>query len=138
MVWNTTRAQYRMASLQVMLENEKATFETNLVKGIAQVENEEEGERKKQINSCWKDLIGRIKQGREKTSDIISQLGFIERSLAELPASKRANIQTSFSSLRAEADSVVNKIMGCMKILCDEKQSLLNDYILELASRPSS
>ncbi|PWA93534.1 F-box domain, Leucine-rich repeat domain, L domain-like protein [Artemisia annua] len=65
----------------------------------------------------------RSNKGKAKTSVIISKLCHIEELLIELPASKRAQIETSFSRLCMEADVVMNAIMNCVKIQSDEKQS---------------
>lgn len=129
-VWNARQAQNHMAILRVMLEKENANIETTKT----QVENRDSGDSSEQIDSCWRDLIVQIKEGKETTNYIISKLEDIERFLTKLPASKRAKIQPSFSSLCAEANTVINKVMDCVKIQCDAKQSLLNGYLHELAT----
>ncbi|GKA52711.1 hypothetical protein Tco_0746026, partial [Tanacetum coccineum] len=92
-------------------------------------------EMRDRIGSCWKDLSAWIEHGKSKTSGIISKLWRIERLLTELPASKRAQIETSFSRLYREADIVMNAIMNSMKIQSDEKQNRLSIYFHELATK---
>lgn len=152
-VWNTKRAQNYMAELRVLLEKEKANIESNkanMDQENIEIENLRSQlwkqnqhhirARMPQIESCWEDLSIKIEQGKEKTCRILLRLQEIEEVLTMLPELGRAEIQTSYSSLSAEANIVINKIMDCMKIRYDEKQNCLNDYFNELAiaSQPSS
>ncbi|GJW80938.1 F-box domain containing protein [Tanacetum coccineum] len=86
---NAKSALSCMAELGEMLEHEKANIETNM---------------------------DRIEHGKAKTSAIISMLCDIEELVTELPASKRAQFEASFSRLCTEADSVMNVIMNSIKI----------------------
>ncbi|PWA67797.1 F-box domain, Leucine-rich repeat domain, L domain-like protein [Artemisia annua] len=133
---DTKLAQNQMARLRVMLEHEKTKMETN----IAQVENLlQMGRRMTHVNRCWEGLSDRIEQGKEQTDDIISQLINIKGVLTKMPASKRAEMQPCFSSLCSEADTVVNKIMDHVKILCDMKRNHFTVYLQKLSaiSEPS-
>ncbi|PWA46536.1 hypothetical protein CTI12_AA507750 [Artemisia annua] len=103
---NTESALTCMAELRVMLEQEKANIKTNIAH-MDRVMTPMEG---------WKDLKAQIKHGEAKTSGIISKLCGIEESLEELPASKRARIETSFSRMRTEADVIMNAIVNSVKI----------------------
>ncbi|PWA70325.1 hypothetical protein CTI12_AA289040 [Artemisia annua] len=146
---NAESALKCMAELRELLEHEKANIETNIAhtdRVMTPMEchepNMQEQDKmqiskkmRKQINSCWKDLMAQIEHGKSKTSAIISKLCHIEQCLRELPASKRSQIETSFSRLCMEADVVMNAIMNSMKIP-DEKQTRLNIYIHELALAP--
>nr|GEW73192.1 hypothetical protein [Tanacetum cinerariifolium] len=92
-----------------------------------------------QINSCWKDPSAHIISRKEKTTDIISTLCYIQKLLTKLPKSKRAQIKASFARLCTDADIVMNAIMNSMKIQSDEKQSRLSIYFhdLAMAAKPS-
>ncbi|PWA93533.1 F-box domain, Leucine-rich repeat domain, L domain-like protein [Artemisia annua] len=131
-----------MEELGVMLEKEKANIKTNIAhldRVMTPVESQEPNmheQDKMQINawailiqiySCWKVLSDQIKDGKAKTFGIISNLCHIEELLTKLPASKSAQIETSFSRLYTEADVVMNAIMNSMKIQFDEKQSRLKE-----------
>ncbi|PWA80129.1 hypothetical protein CTI12_AA197870 [Artemisia annua] len=89
-------------------------------------------EKRKEIDSYWKDLSGHIEHGKEKTSNITSKLLDIKPLLTELPASKRAHIEASYSSLCAVAKTVMNEIMDCMKIQSDKEQSRLRSTLMNL------
>ncbi|PWA65573.1 F-box domain, Leucine-rich repeat domain, L domain-like protein [Artemisia annua] len=114
---NAESALKCMAELGEMLEHEKANIE------------------KWEMTNAESALSAQIVHGEAKTSDIISKLCHIEELLTELPASKRAQIETSFSRLCTEADIVMN----FMKIQSEEKQSRLSIKFHELAmaAKPS-
>ncbi|GKC75215.1 hypothetical protein Tco_1125989 [Tanacetum coccineum] len=107
-----------------ILEHEKATIETNIAhldRVMAPVERHEPNmheqdkmqirkrEMRGQIDSYWKDL--------------------------KLPVSKRDQIETFFSRLCTEADTIMNTIMNSMKIQSHEKQSRLSISFYELATK---
>ncbi|PWA37785.1 hypothetical protein CTI12_AA587680 [Artemisia annua] len=124
---NATSAQMLMAKLWAMLEHENVKLETyraHMDRGNSPIESyepnmQEQGnvradnmqinkrEKIKEIDSYWKDLSGHIEHGKEKTSNITSKLLDIKPLLTELPASKRAHIETSYSSLCAVAKTVM-------------------------------
>lgn len=145
-------ALYCMAELREMLEHEKANIETNighLDRVITPMECHEPNmheqdkmqinkwEMRDQINSCWEDLCEQIHDRRVITYDINNKLRNIQELLTKLPASKRSQIETSFSQLCTEADTVMNAIMNSMKIQSDEKQSRLSILFHELAIAPN-
>ncbi|GJR77099.1 F-box domain containing protein [Tanacetum coccineum] len=101
---NAKSALSCMAELGEMLEHEKANIETNMDRVMTSMECHEQDkmqigkrEMRTQINSCWKDLSAQIEHGKAKTSAIISMLCDIEELVTELPASKRAQFEASFS-----------------------------------------
>ncbi|KAI7730550.1 hypothetical protein M8C21_001327 [Ambrosia artemisiifolia] len=126
---NAAAAQNRMANFQVMLEKEKANIGTHMhIHRPMEADAQDQGnaplekvqlqfERKMaQMKSYWEDVRVQIDQGRTKTCDIISQLRDIEvLLLKDLPTSKRDELQACFSSVCAEADTVVKKILHHMK-----------------------
>nr|XP_043622214.1 putative F-box/FBD/LRR-repeat protein At1g78760 [Erigeron canadensis] len=83
------------------------------------------------IKRCWKDLSVQFEQRKDKVCLIISKLGSIEGLLKKLPATNRTMIQPCFSSLCAEADTVLSKIM---KMQYDENQGRLSVCFHELAT----
>lgn len=150
---NTKSAQRLMTNFRRLLDREKTKMETNrahmekkkvpmhshntkmLEQGKTQCENlEQVEERMTRINGCWKDLSVRIEQGKQKTSEIFSDLQDIKDVLIKLPMSKRADLQECFSSLCEEANTVVNNILDQMKIHCDMKGNRFSMYFHEMAS----
>ncbi|PWA71197.1 F-box domain, Leucine-rich repeat domain, L domain-like protein [Artemisia annua] len=146
---NATSAENLMVQLREMLKLKKANIETskaNTDQGKASTEANMVEQRKTQtlvklqqnfegtvtqIKSCLKDLSVQIDQGKTNTSDIISKLRDIEVLLRkDLPTSKRKKLIACYSSLRAEADTVVKKIIDCMMI----QQNRLNECFHELAT----
>ncbi|MFS8030200.1 hypothetical protein Hanom_Chr17g01531281 [Helianthus anomalus] len=124
----TKLAQNLITTLQALLEQEKAHIETNMV-------NMHEQEKAQiDIDSCWKYTSVQIEKGKEKTSDIISKLKEIKDLMTESPASSRATIQPSFSTLCVEADIVMNKITDCTKMQCDENLRRASVCFHELAT----
>ena len=79
-----------------------------------------------QVNSCWEDLGTVIDQRQRRVSSIIWSLQRIEELLTKMPLSKRAAIKRCFYSLSAQAEIVTGKMIDCMKIKCDESQTLLS------------
>ncbi|KAJ0462860.1 putative F-box domain, leucine-rich repeat domain superfamily, F-box-like domain superfamily [Helianthus annuus] len=117
---NTKLAQNLITELSALLEQEKASIETKMAK------LDEHGKAHVDTDMSWKYLSVLIQEGEKKTSDIISKLKEINGILTELPASNRATIQPSFSTLGVEANIVANKITGFIKMVCDENQRCLN------------
>ncbi|PWA57319.1 F-box domain, Leucine-rich repeat domain, L domain-like protein [Artemisia annua] len=149
---NATSSQMLMAKLWAKLEHEKVKLETyraHMDRGNSPIESyepnmHEQGnvradnmqinkrEKINEVNSYWKDLSDHIALGKAKTSDIIYELLDIKPLLTELPASKRAHIEASYSSLCAVAKTVMNEIMDCMKIQSDKEQSRLRSTFMNL------
>lgn len=111
---NCKLAQDLMTKLSVLLEQEKAKIETNTA----------------HMCRCWINLNEQIEQGKAKTGDIILQLRHIKELLTKLPASKRVEMEACFSSLCAEAYTIVNKITDDMKIRCDMFRQAISMCIL--------
>ncbi|KAJ0427763.1 putative leucine-rich repeat domain superfamily, F-box-like domain superfamily [Helianthus annuus] len=136
---DTKFAQEFVSELWELLEEEKAIRE-------AKMTMHEQGRPHfsehiyKCNNMCWEYTSVQVKEGKEKTSDIISMLQNIKGLLAKLPTSNQATIQPSFSTLCAEAAIVTHKITECIKMDCDENQRRLNVCLHELATtlQPSS
>ncbi|XP_071707260.1 uncharacterized protein [Rutidosis leptorrhynchoides] len=126
-----------MDDLQELLEQEKSNCLTN--RGAAHHVDRSKSPMEDRMSQSWKDLSWQIKQGEDKINSILSDLAKSESSMKELPASKKDDrIHARFSSLRAEAYSVMNLIMDCMKINCDEKQSCISVYLHQLELATSS
>ncbi|KAJ0702193.1 putative F-box domain, leucine-rich repeat domain superfamily, F-box-like domain superfamily [Helianthus annuus] len=117
---NTKLAQNLITELSALLEQEKASIETKMAK------LHEHGKAHVDTDMSWKYLSVLIQEGEKKTSDIMSKLIEINGIWTELPASNRATIQPSFSTLGAEANIVTNKITGFIKMVCDENQRRLS------------
>ncbi|KAJ0824568.1 putative leucine-rich repeat domain superfamily [Helianthus annuus] len=137
---NTKFAQEFVSELWEMLEQEKARIEAKMTKTREQGRPHFSEHIYKCNDMCWEYTSVQVKEGKEKTSDIISMLQNIKGLLAELPASNQATIHPSFSTLCAEAAIVTNKITECIKMDCDENQKRLNVCLHELATtlQPSS
>ncbi|GKA96556.1 F-box domain containing protein [Tanacetum coccineum] len=149
---NTELAQKCMENLWVGLEREKAQIETNMAhinrgktpmesdkaktheQDVAQLEYLVQIE-ETHIDACWEDFSRQIENGKSKISDIISELHDIKKLIAKLPTVNRTELEPCFSSLCSEADIVVNKIMDCVKILCDMKGNRFSVYIHGLATK---
>ncbi|KAK1439483.1 hypothetical protein QVD17_05302 [Tagetes erecta] len=134
---NASEAQHRMDEFQTMIKDEKTVIEEmsktymdgmNKAMESHEAETHDQGnapmekmnqyfERKmEQIKSCWEDTGVQIDRWRSKIEFIISQLSDIEALLLkDLPSIKRDKLQACFSSLRAEADTVVKNILHHMK-----------------------
>ncbi|KAM0014559.1 hypothetical protein Hdeb2414_s0034g00725161 [Helianthus debilis subsp. tardiflorus] len=117
---NTKLAQNLITELSALLEQEKASIETKMAK------LHEHRKAYVDTDMSWKYLSVLIQEGKKKTSDIMSKLIEINGMWTELPASNRATIQPSFSTLGAEANIVTNKITGFIKMVCDENQRRLS------------
>lgn len=116
---NANSARKRMGELQVLLEKYKASCESHNIKMHTQLETEMQcniGGMTAQIEKYWKKLNEQMEQGKKNTSSIISILKDIEGLMTNLPQSQTANLQTRFSSLCAEADLTMKKIIGHTKI----------------------
>ncbi|GJV00764.1 hypothetical protein Tco_1330034 [Tanacetum coccineum] len=126
-----------MAELRRMLEHYRVTspMECHLPNMHEQDKMQNKWEMRDQIDSCLKDLGAPINHGESLTSNIISMLCDIKHLLTELPASKRAQIEKSFSRLCTDADTLMNTIMTSVKIQFDQKQSRLSFYFHELATK---
>lgn len=91
-----------------------------------------------QIEKYWVHLNEHINKGKTKTIHIISLIQRIKELLIKLPVSKKEEMQAEFSSLCAEADTVMDKIVNLMKIGCDNKGSRLGVCLRELATAAKS
>ncbi|KAK9059850.1 hypothetical protein SSX86_020554 [Deinandra increscens subsp. villosa] len=152
---NAATAESLMASLLVLLEKEKANIETDgtrmspMGRHEENSTDEEKNETEDQVQApvermqlhfkrkmaqmkrCWEDVGTQIDQGKRNTRNIISRLRDIEvLLLKDLPSSKRDELQACFSSLCAEVDIVVKKILHHMMI----PQNKLSDCFNELAT----
>ena len=143
-VRNAALAKNLMAELRVLLEQEKANFETNkahIEEGNAQVENQLQNAGSiAHIKSRFKEFSVQIEQRKDKAFSIINKLETIEELLTKLPTSNKAMIQPHFPSLCVEANVVISKLTDSMKIHCDDSQSRLSVCFNELATsfEPSS
>ena len=125
------KAQKIMAKLGAILEKEKDNTKINSAYQ-RKSKKLKIGGNFVRIKTRWDNLGVQI----EKVRRITSKLQRVEELLTKLPASKRAKLQTCFSNLCAEADIVVNKVNGRMKVHCDESQSFSSVYAPTL--EPSS
>ncbi|KAI7732836.1 hypothetical protein M8C21_022164 [Ambrosia artemisiifolia] len=130
--YDTKLAQNLIKQLRTFLEKEKAGTETKMTK------MHEQGKAHVDVDMSWKKLNVQIEKGREKASFIIEMLKDINGVLTTLPASNRATIQPSFSTLLAETDIVMKKITDCIKMDCDENQRRLSLCFHELATNLQS
>ncbi|KAK1438304.1 hypothetical protein QVD17_04111 [Tagetes erecta] len=115
------QAQNLMDELRSLLEKESDNSKTK----ETQVESHEPknlkiGANMEQIKNCWDNLAVQI----EKARLVISKVQEIEELLSKVLTSKRSKLQSCFSSLCTEADTVINQVTDYMKIHCDENQSL--------------
>ncbi|MFS8030195.1 hypothetical protein Hanom_Chr17g01531221 [Helianthus anomalus] len=118
---DTSLAQHLMTELWVMLEQDKANINLDhMERGKAPIENYSE------------DLTMRSQLEKTKICDIISKLQHIEGVLTKLPTSDRAKMQSSFSSLCAEANLVMKKI-DRKDVQCGTLGRRLSVYSDELA-----
>lgn len=105
------QAKRHMADLRVLLEEEMA-----------------------HTNSCRAGLELQIERGKEKIDDILDKLRTIKGCMSRLPALPRAEMQSRFSCLCAEANVATSKITGCIKTQIDEYQSRVNARFHEFAT----
>ncbi|KAM0059693.1 putative F-box domain, leucine-rich repeat domain superfamily, F-box-like domain superfamily [Helianthus debilis subsp. tardiflorus] len=136
---NIVSAHKLMRKLQVMLDQLKENSETDTT-DMEQVEVENHrahqdmkvkwqfGVRMAHIKSYWKDLNEQMENGYKTTGCICSMLHKIKGVLRKLPASDRAKLQTRFSGLCLEADTLMDDMMDRMKDQCDKKPRRLNVY----------
>ncbi|KAF5753735.1 putative F-box domain-containing protein [Helianthus annuus] len=133
---NTRLAQNLTTRLMALLQRVRSDIETIMAKIYEQ--------RKAQVDKvivadwnvhwCWQILSERIEKREEKPSGVISKLNEILKLLRTLPASNRATIQPSISTLWAEADIVMNLMTDLMKMYFDEKRRHLSVCCHELAT----
>ncbi|KAI7739816.1 hypothetical protein M8C21_024280, partial [Ambrosia artemisiifolia] len=107
----TKLAQNRIAALRAQLEQEKTRTDTKMTKIHEQGRPQFSEHSDTYIDMCWKDSSVQIEKGKEKAADIITELQEIKELLTQLPASNLPTIQSSFSTLCAEANIVTNKII---------------------------
>ncbi|KAJ0466573.1 putative F-box domain, leucine-rich repeat domain superfamily, F-box-like domain superfamily [Helianthus annuus] len=119
-MYNTKLAQDHIKKLRTFLEKEKAATDTKMAK------IHEQGKADVDIDMSLKDLSVQVEKGKRKASFIISILKDINQVLEKLPASNRAMIQPSISTLRAEADTVMKKITDCIKMDLQLVKSVLS------------
>ncbi|KAI3713664.1 hypothetical protein L1987_72247 [Smallanthus sonchifolius] len=147
-VMNVASARNRMGELQVLLDQWKENSETNkshMKQNEAPMESHtttvhEQGEvethrardkkmkchfqeRMAHVKSYWEVLNEQLEKGYNKTRRSISLLREIEGLLKKVPRSDRAKLQTRFSGLRAEAETIMDNVMDCVKIQCDKRPS---------------
>lgn len=65
------------------------------------------------IESYWKDFFVSFEEGDRRTNCIISMVRQIETLLQKLPKLRRNRMESVYSSLCAEADTIMT---GCMRI----------------------
>ncbi|KAI7739813.1 hypothetical protein M8C21_024277, partial [Ambrosia artemisiifolia] len=98
---------------QVEVENHRAHLDTNVKWRF--------GIRMSHIKSYWKDLNEQMENGYKNTDFLCSMLDRIEGLLRKLPTSDRTKLQTRFTGLCLEADTLMDNMMDRMKIQCDKK-----------------
>ncbi|GJW60507.1 hypothetical protein Tco_0109842 [Tanacetum coccineum] len=129
----TKKAKRLMAELKVDLESVKSTvMETNMAhmeREKAQVEHQ-----LRFRDSSW----GDFKQQIAATDNIMLGVHHIKKLLPKVLESERVEIQACYSSLCAEAETIVNKVMDDMKNQIDIKRSLVRGYFTEFASMSRS
>ncbi|KAI7739815.1 hypothetical protein M8C21_024279 [Ambrosia artemisiifolia] len=145
-VENVTLARNLMLELQVLLEQWKENSETSkarmkqdkaTVPEQGKVENHRAkrdtkmkcnfGERMTRIESYWKDLNLQVGKGYNNTCSVISLLRKIEKVLKEVPRSHWTKLQARFSSLRAEAETIIDDTTDQMKMQVDKKPNLFRE-----------
>ncbi|GJW10333.1 hypothetical protein Tco_1576160 [Tanacetum coccineum] len=96
----------------------------------------------KQIQNIWEKFTYKIQASGQKCKyirdNMVSKLERIEGLLMDLPASKRAKIQASYSALCKETSIVMNEIMDSIKISSLHYQGSYKFSELANASLPSS
>lgn len=127
---SATLAQNLITELRVMLEQERAIIGTKMSK----MHEQEKTQVGKHVEERWKHMNVQYSKGKQKSCEIILKLKEIKGLFKELPASNVAIIRPSFSTLCAEADIVMSKIIDYMKMHCDENQRLLSECCHELAT----
>ncbi|XP_071737315.1 F-box protein At1g60400-like isoform X2 [Rutidosis leptorrhynchoides] len=116
-------APKRMSELQMLLEKEKASVETNRA---------HKKRKKMPMRKSWENLGVQFERKKSKACLIISRLKGIKRLLTRLPASKRATFQPCYANLCADSDFVMSKITESIKNKCDENQNRLSVSFREL------
>ncbi|KAM0059692.1 hypothetical protein Hdeb2414_s0005g00184171 [Helianthus debilis subsp. tardiflorus] len=95
-------------------------------------------ERMTHIESYWKDLNSQVRKGYNNTCRTISLLRKIEGVLKEVPRSHRAKLQARFSSLRVEAETIMDDTMDQMKMQFDKKPSKFHKLATATSSHHST
>lgn len=153
---NSILAQSLMAELRELLEQEKPkpntadmhnerkpTVENQRAQPITKKQPRIEG-KMKQIQNFWEHFTYKIQASGRKCQyirdNMVSKLERIEGLLTNLPASKRAKIQASYSALCKETSIVMNEMMNRIRINSLHYQGRINYNFNELAkeSPPSS
>ncbi|GKC15127.1 hypothetical protein Tco_1011909, partial [Tanacetum coccineum] len=138
----TEVAKDLMAKLGRVLDKVKDNIKNNtacMEQQMAQVKNQRQvAGRMTDIMSKWGYFDVKIEEGREDIGHIINKVEAIKGLLTKVLASKRVEMQASFSSLCAEAESVVNKIIDDMKNQCDINRICCGGYFNECASTSQS
>ncbi|KAJ0824560.1 putative F-box domain, leucine-rich repeat domain superfamily, F-box-like domain superfamily [Helianthus annuus] len=135
-VMNDTSARNLMRELQMLLDQWKEYCETN----TAPVKQDKVPMKSRfhERMTYWENLNELFQKGYENTRDITSMLWKIEGLLKKLPRFHRAKLQSRFSGLRAEAETIMDDMMDRVKIQCDKKPRRSNVLFDELATLPPS
>ncbi|PWA74171.1 F-box domain, Leucine-rich repeat domain, L domain-like protein [Artemisia annua] len=136
----TKEAKRRMTELQVLLATVKADMETNradMEREKAQVEQQLPiGEiTSRHRNSYWGDSSI---QPKTATDNIMFKVRDIKELLPKVLESERVEVKACYSSLCAEAETIMNKVLDDMKNQVDIKRSLFRGCFNEFASILSS
>ncbi|KAJ0501828.1 hypothetical protein HanRHA438_Chr11g0507301 [Helianthus annuus] len=125
-VMNVASTRNLMTELQVLLDQWKECCETNTVhvKQDKAPMKSRFHERMTRIESYWEDLNEPFQKGSKNTCRTISKLREIKGLLKKLPRSHSAKLQARFSSLCAEAETIMGNMMDRMKIQCNKRPSL--------------
>lgn len=127
-LWKDLEEEAEIATIEINMARRTHKAKTH-DKGKGQVETKMQLKTRgsmTQVNSCWEDLGTVIDQRQRRVSSIIWSLQRIEELLTKMPPSKRAAMKRCFYSLSAQAEIVTRKMIDCMKIKCDDSQSLLS------------
>ncbi|KAJ0666259.1 putative F-box domain, leucine-rich repeat domain superfamily, F-box-like domain superfamily [Helianthus annuus] len=147
-VKNVTLARNLMAELWVLLD--KSSMENHLatVPELGEAENHRAQrdtemkllfrERMTHIESYWKDRNSQVEKVYNNTCRTISLLREIEGVLKEVPRSHRAKLQARFSSLRVEAEIIMDDTMDQMKMQFDKKPSKFHKLATATSSQHST
>nr|GEV52258.1 hypothetical protein [Tanacetum cinerariifolium] len=110
----------------IMVENQRAQQETKL----------QWRERLTHIGSYWKDINEWHGKVTKKACRIIKMSRKMEILLQKMPTSKRAIMQSMFSRLRAEADTIMDNMIDHTRIKYSKKPSRLDGRI-KYSKKPS-
>ncbi|KAK9048671.1 hypothetical protein SSX86_032363 [Deinandra increscens subsp. villosa] len=92
------------------------------------------GERVAHIKSYWEDTNEQFQKGYKNACRTTSLLQKIEEVLTKLPTSCQPKLQARFSSLCAEADTIMDSVTDRMMIQFDKKPSRSNVFFHEFAT----